>query len=135
MNNVCGPIPHSVLIRNINSHSPVFDHVQRAYACALKADGVSSPTAHTVPSLAIMLHHACSRGGKTPKPRGEIERAPLGKTLSARHCSRSLKPWGEQECDTEFCIILSGTPLCDSCVAATAPSSIVTIFICVTILI
>lgn len=74
-NSVCGTIPHSVLIRNLDSPSPVFDVLE----CVVKADGVSRPpphSAHTIPSLAIMLNHARSRGRKTPEPRGEIERAP-----------------------------------------------------------
>lgn len=65
------------------------------------------------------------------KPQNPEERStgrPLGKTLSARHRSPSPIPWREQlyqlrRATQNSASYFSGTPLCDSCVAATLPSS------------
>lgn len=82
-----------------------------------------------------MLHHACSRGRKPQNPEERSTGSSLRKTLSARHRSPSPIPWREQlyqhrHATQNSASYVSGTPLCDSCVAATAPSSSYNFHLC-----
>lgn len=66
--------------------------------------------------------------GKPQNPKESSTGHPFGKTLSARHRSPSPIPWREQlykhrRATQNSASHFSRTPLCDCCVAATAPSS------------